>query len=186
MTNKTLPIRQLRGSIVAENRFVRVRLDDIEFNNKQSGTHFVIEEPSGGAVVVVRNQAQQYYLHEAFHYAAQRWFSEFIRGYAESNELLAAAAIRELAEEAGFAYSVTEAPQCIGYVFANATLLSNRVPVFMVCVESGDSTIPAEQNEGLRNGRFVNMQQLLGMIASGEIEDGFTLSAVSMILASDS
>ena len=180
------PISLRRAVKVAQNKYVQVFMDEVEFADGSRGTHLRIREPAGGAVVLVVNEHGQVYLHQAYHYAANAFGRETIRGFGETGETAEQAVMREFHEEAQFRAELTAPPDRIGQVQPNGTLLMSSIPVYVVRVRSAVSAAPRDVNEGLRDGKWYAMAEVKRAIASGEIRDGFTLSALALYEACQS
>ena len=177
------PITLRRAVKVAENKYVQVFMDEVEFADGRRGTHLRVREPAGGAVALVVDEHGQVYLHQAYHYAANAFGRETIRGFGESGESAEQAVLREFHEEAQFRAELVGSPERIGEVQPNNTLLMSSIPVYVVRVRSAVAAAPRDVNEGLHDGRWYTMAEVKRAIASGEIRDGFTLSALALYQA---
>lgn len=169
---------------VAGNQYVDVFMDEIEFSNGVAGTHLRVSEPRSGAVVMVEDMNQHFYLQSVFRYAANEVLLGFVRGYADLRERIDETVLRELKEEATFTFKVMDPPRCIGFVRPNTTILTSRIPVFHVKVRVfSDETAAMDQEERPEGGLWLNTSELLGAVADGRIEDGFTQAAVALAMA---
>lgn len=104
---------------------------------------------------------------------------EFPRGAIDAGESAVDAAARELLEETGWQASHVRE---LGLLHSNTSLIASAVAVCQVQI--------AEQQAAATDGEvdnllWVSRQELLTMIATGQITDGHTLSA-AMLLASES
>ena len=176
---KPRPVR-LAEHLVASNRYVSVYMDDVRFPNGRDGTHVRIVEPTGGAVILVANVAGDIYLHRCYHYAADQDFLEIVRGYGEPGEGLEQTVLRELDEEAGFEFTVSEGPILLGRVAPNSTVLAHIVPVYAIRVVQGAKRNPKDTEEAISDGAWYHVDEVSELVAKGEITDGFTLSALSL------
>jgi 8-oxo-dGTP pyrophosphatase MutT (NUDIX family) len=177
------PISLCQSARVAANQYVEVYMDDVVFAGGQAGTHVRIREPNAGAVVLVMNEQDQLYLHRAYHYAVNEFCLETIRGYGEDGESAQTTALRELSEEAGFQVRLVGAPEQLGVIYPNSTILMTRVAAFLVRVRTARPATPRDRNEGLRDGRWWTLDEVETAVAGGEIRDGFTLSALALLKA---
>ncbi|MDK1398173.1 NUDIX hydrolase [Pseudomonas protegens] len=105
---------------------------------------------------------------------------EFPRGAIDAGESACDAAARELLEETG--WQASEVRQ-LGLLHSNTSLIASAVAVCQVQI--------AEQQAAATDGEvdhvlWASRQELLAMIAAGQITDGHTLSAAMMLLASES
>lgn len=104
---------------------------------------------------------------------------EFPRGAIDAGESAVDAAARELLEETGWQASHVRE---LGLLHSNTSLIASAVAVCQVQIaEQQAATTDGEVDNLL----WVSRQELLTMIATGQITDGHTLSA-AMLLASES
>lgn len=172
------PIVCEQSNLVAVNEYVSVFMDDVVFPDGITGTHLRVDEPTGGAAVLVVDGNGRIYLHKVFRYATGQEHLEIIRGFGDSEDKsLMETAMRELQEECGFAFEVTEDPVELGYVYANSSLLSSRVLLVFVCVHPTRKKV-TDGMERPHGGSWVTVGELLTLVASGEMEDGFTMAAL--------
>ena len=179
---KSRPVR-LAENMVTSNRYVSVYMDDVRFPNGRDGTHVRIVEPTGGAVALVANVAGEIYLHRCYHYAADQEFLEIVRGYGEPGEGLEQTVLRELDEEAGFEFTVSEGPILLGRVAPNSTVLSHIVPVYAIRVDQRVTRSPKDNEESISDGAWYRADEVSDLVTNGDITDGFTLSALSFARA---
>jgi 8-oxo-dGTP pyrophosphatase MutT (NUDIX family) len=181
-TIKGAPIETVKVENIGGNTYVNVYMDTVRFKDGKEGTHLRVYEPGHGAVVVVVDQSGRLYIHEVFHYSANAFCLEFIRGYGEPREIAKKTAIRELEEEATFEYSIKGAPTLVGYVRPNTTILMSRIPIYLVrVVLHGEEKLPKDKIESPRRGCWKTMTEIEADIKDGKIEDAFTLSAYVLI-----
>ncbi|MDF9779289.1 NUDIX hydrolase [Pseudomonas baetica] len=102
---------------------------------------------------------------------------EFPRGAIDAGESACCAGARELLEETGWqALEIKE----LGVLHSNTSLIASSVAVCLASL----STKSAEETDGeLDNIFFVTRQELMSLIATGQITDGHTLSAAMMMFA---
>lgn len=167
---------------VAENDFVAVNMDRLEFPGGAHRTHLKVTPKNGnGVVVVVLNQDNQLYVHKAYHYAADTIQTEFIRGFSDPNEADTESALRELKEEIAAEYDVMEMPKKLGVLLPDSTLLNSEVSAFLVKVKiKSMKAFQSDTEEALAMGEFVTQDELRKRIAAGQIQDGFTLAAFTL------
>ena len=99
------PWRVLRTREIYKNPWIRVREDEVLRPDGEPGIYSVVEfQPAVGIVALTEDE--QVYLVGQYRYPTGTYSWEFISGYCEPGENLAAAARRELSEEAGLAATV--------------------------------------------------------------------------------
>ena len=144
---------------------------------KDGPYHYVREaSSSNGAVVLVKSSAG--FVFVKVHRRANRGvFIEAPRGYGEEGETARQCAARELEEETGF--KVNEARFLeLGRVQPNSAILASTVSVFFVDV---GQELPVSTTDGEVQSRVVIPEaQIKTAICSGQLIDGFTLSAFAL------
>jgi len=170
---------------VAENRFIKVNMDILEFAKGVEGTHIKVSpQNDGGVVLFVKNQNNNIYLHHAYHYASDDVFLELIRGFQDADEDSMTSAKRELEEEISYNYEIVSEPIFLGKIYPDTTILNSYASLYTIEIESKDK-LPQHQDtmEALGNGAFYPLDELNKLIAKGEITDGYTLSAYAILKA---
>ena len=171
----THEIRRLQEVVAYKNSFVTVFDDKVEFPTGRNGNYLRITPATpGDPVVVLAERRGLIGLVRSFRYpiAAAQW--ALPRGFALGTDI-DASALAELREELG----VTKAElRLLGYVTPDSGLLSTRVAIIAARVlESTDSF---EDKEEIEANMWVTRDRISEMILTGEIEDGFTLSALTL------
>ena len=128
-----------------------------------------------GAVVAVAVKNGKYILLRQYRHALRDFQLSFPRGFGEQDISPEENVSKELLEEIGA--SVISA-QHIGQVVADSGILGTKADVFY-CEISG--YIPDSSAEGIVEIMEVSPNELDKMIALGEISDGLTLSAYSLL-----
>jgi 8-oxo-dGTP pyrophosphatase MutT (NUDIX family) len=150
-----------------------VDLDDVTLPDGRGFEHHVIRVRTHVAGVVVTDADDRVLLLYRHRFITDRWGWEIPAGAAEAGEDLAAAALRELAEETGF-------------VCATATLLtrfatSNGLTdqeFFLFRASRPLSQRPVLSKEESTTIQWHTRTELETMLANGEIHDGATMLAV--------
>lgn len=160
--------------IVYENPWFRV---------VRQGRYHFIDEPAArnGAVIVARRGDALVLLEQRRPSQGGAATLEVPRGYGEAGETAAQCAAREFAEETGLIMPA-EAFHLIGHVRPNTGILSSRIAAFYADASAAPLGARDDEAEALR---LAPLAGLDAMIASGEIEDGFTLAALSLWRASE-
>lgn len=162
-------------SVVYENPWFRVRKD---------GPWHWIEQPGavdGRSAVVVALCGDRFVFELNLRRALGKSLVEFPRGGANDGEGAEACALRELAEETGFR-PLPGTLRKLGCVHPDGGLLSSSVSVFLVEVERTEAETDGEASSIFELSR----SEILSAVVSGQITDGFTLSALALLWASES
>lgn len=150
---------------------------------KDGNYHYIREAGSGsGAAVFARRKDQILLLRMKRPVQGDGYTIEIPRGYAEPSESALDCARRELREETGFDLCPT-AFHLIGHVQPNSGLLATRVALFLADIKADDT--PGPHDNEAHAIFYTQMNDLKKMVADGQIEDGFTLSALACLLVRD-
>jgi len=155
-------IRRIRENVVYRNGFAALYDDPVVFPDGTEGSYLRIVESDGDPGVAV------------LAVCADRGVP---RGFAHGGDP-AATARDELTEELG---REPDSLIPIGAVTPNSGLLASRVEVFLAHYAT-PASVPQDTRE-VAAVRWIAMSDLAGEIASGAIQDAFTLSAVTCALA---
>lgn len=172
-------IERTRERVAYENPFVVVYDDEVVFPDGHRGTYIRVT-PRGdglGVVIVPRRRdadGTTYGLVRTFRYPVGRHEWGFPRGFAQGADVEATARA-ELAEEMG---ATASAWTLLGYVTPDSGLQSTRVAALVADIATiGSPTDVREVSET----RWVGLDELRTMVASGETEDGFTMAALLLL-----
>jgi ADP-ribose pyrophosphatase len=171
--------RPARFGIVFEDEYLVVVRDLVRFPSGQSGSYVRIFEKSAldgpSGVVIVPMRDGRVLLRRVFRHATRAWELECPRGFREHGQTLDAAVIMEVDQELGLPMTrVTP----LGSIAPNTGLFAGIAEAY--CVELGPG-VPhprPEAQEAFGPIEEVTASELAGRIASGQIRDGFTLSAL--------
>jgi 8-oxo-dGTP pyrophosphatase MutT (NUDIX family) len=172
------PIRMVREREVFGNRFVTVYDDDVLLPGDRAGRFLRIVEAGGcpGAAILASCR-DQYALVQQYRYPLGSWEWAIPRGFAHGDDPRESA-LAELREEiGGEPDELTE----LGIVSSNSGLLAGRVHLFHARYAEAIAD-PADKDE-VSAVRWVDLPALLAEIASGELIDSFTLSAITLAAA---
>lgn len=171
-------IKRTREVLKFENVFVRLDDDEVVFANGMPGTYLRIEPAADVPGVVVVPVAQGHVaLVRVYRYAVGRWQWELPRGFGQDPDPLVTARA-ELREEIG----AEDADLVhLGRVAPDSGVQAARVEVFLAelpePVDAPTDTLEVDQVA------WVAIDDLFERVAAGEIEDGFTLSALMLARA---
>lgn len=172
--------------VVYEDRYVLVVRDKVRFPNGAVGSYLRIFERPGldGApgAVMVPVSAGQILMVRVFRHATRRWELELPRGFRESGDSPEETVARELVEELGVE---VEGVEKLGEVTPNTGLMASVIPVYLVQVSTHQLREPHDPREAISGGIALSASEVLSKIRSGEIRDGFSLSAFMLASASN-
>jgi ADP-ribose pyrophosphatase len=138
----------------------------------------VIPARMGTPVVVVTMSRQgEFVLLRQFRHAIRRYQLAFPRGFGENGLSARENAMKELLEELNA--EVVGDMVLLGSVCPDSGLTSAEADVFLCVV---DSFAPSH-DEGIVGARVLSGVDLWEMVRKGEVDDGFTLSALAMLEA---
>lgn len=155
------------------------------FHVLKEGNFHIIEENTGGEGAVVLPFVGEKLLLLEMRRPSQNMelTLEVPRGFGNAGEDSLSAARRELKEETGFDL-VAERFERIGYVRPNTGILRSRIAIYAVQIDADHPRLNAdEEADGMR---LVALSDLPAALADGQIEDGFTLSALMLYQAKKS
>lgn len=180
------PICVLEVKEIVKNKYVTVYFDKIRFSNGTEGTHLRVDEPTNGCVVIVLDEYKRIYIHKVYHYSANSFCLEFVRGYGEPGEIAKETAIRELTEEGNFKFRLLEEPTLLGHIRPNSTILMSRIAVYLVKVAITKERVkPIDDVEMPCDGNWITRNNLEKLIKDGKIEDSFSLAAYVLAKSKD-
>jgi len=131
-----------------------------------------------GVVVVPLLPDRRFILLKTFRPNVRSWSLEFPRGGKDPGTSLLSMLKKELSEEMGA--RILEDPVRIGEVFPDSGFLASRVEIYRAKVEI--TGIGAhEATEAIKSLVFVSKEKLDDLVKSGEIKDGYTLSALALL-----
>lgn len=156
--------------IVYENPWFRVIRD--------GAMHYVANTASPAGAAILPLQGGDIVLLEMLR-AAQGGEAtlEIPRGYAEAGETALQCARRELREETGYDLP-PGAFRLLGHVRPDTGILTARVAVFEARIDP--EARPGPHDDEAHAIRRVRLADLPRLIVAGEVEDGFTLSALAL------
>jgi 8-oxo-dGTP pyrophosphatase MutT (NUDIX family) len=171
-------IRRIRENVVYRNGFAALYDDPVVFPDGTEGSYLRIVESDGDpGVAVLAVCADRVALVLTYRYPVSALEWGVPRGFAHGGDP-AATARDELTEELG---REPDSLIPIGAVTPNSGLLASRVEVFLAHYAT-PASVPQDTRE-VAAVRWIAMSDLAGEIASGAIQDAFTLSAVTCALA---
>lgn len=165
-----------------EDPFVAVNVDAVRFPDGRVGTYARVRSGTGrGAVAIVRRQTRgqvEIALVRQHRYPIDAVTWELPRGTTTEDTL--GGLRREIAEEIGAA---VHRARRIGRLHPDTGLLTTEVDVYDVRVSTGAPRTHVEAETGLAL-HWVEMGQLSGMIAGGQVTCAMTLASLAVLRAS--
>ncbi len=168
----------ISSRIVYENRWMRVREDQIRRANGAKGLYGVVEKPD--FVVVVPIEDDSVYLVEQYRYPVSGRYWEFPQGSWEREKIepqeLANA---ELKEETGLR---AEAMQEIGTLYEAYGHSNQQYHVFIARGLRQENADLDEEEQGLVSKKF-KISEFVKMIRDNEIRDSTTIAVYGLMMA---
>lgn len=137
----------------------------------------IIKQNSDNAVVIIPIYQGKFVLLNQFRHSMRDYQLCFPRGFGEPNLSINENAIKELREELGvnvLSFSV------IGKVIADSGLCGEKVNICLCKITKPKLMY---NYEGINNIKITNTEELVSLINSEKINDGYTLSAFSLYIA---
>ena len=173
----TADITTIGTSIVYQNRWMRVREDDILRSDGSTGLYGVVEKPDYAVIVALEDR--RVHLVEQYRYPVKGRYWELPQGswedapHAEPIEVARA----ELREDTGLAAD-TVVP--VGYLFQAYGYSNQGFHVFLATGLRREGTARDPEELDLVSRAF-DVSEVLRMIANGNIKDVTTVAAMSVL-----
>ena len=170
------PWKILSSKTVYENPWIRVREDAVINPDGNNGIYGVIESKDS-VIVGALNEKNELYLIYSFSYPAQSWQWELPGGGGDGENVFEASK-RELAEETGIVantwHKLATTRVCDGLMTERMHTLVARDIEFQPKPISDDSN-------SIAKGEFVSLDKVREMVASGEIDESQSITALYLI-----
>jgi 8-oxo-dGTP pyrophosphatase MutT (NUDIX family) len=167
------PITTVSSRIAYQNPWLTIREDKTLRNGNQEGIYGVVET-NDSVVVCAVNEHQEVYIVYGYSYPTDTW-SWQIPGGGSDREPPLEAAKRELLEETGIEAKQFEQ---LGNLIVSCGLLTERMAVVLARELTMGERIEADDADTISKGKFVSLQEIQDMIASGDICDSQSVSAI--------
>jgi ADP-ribose pyrophosphatase len=165
------PFKKVGSRTVYEGRVINVRVDTIEYKEKQ--INWEIVEMGNAVVIVPVIEPDTFILLYQYRYTAQKFIWEFPAGRAEAGESLEVCAQRELAEECG--YRAQRLKQSLSY-YPSPGVITEKMYLYFA-FDLYEQTDALQDEDEIIETRVINRRQLDQMIRSGQIQDAKTILA---------
>ena len=172
-------IKQLSKKIVYENKWMKVREDEVEFSNGKKGIYGVVDKPDFAMVIPFENNG--FYLVKQYRYPVEESYWEFPQGsYEEDGDIKPTdLAKNELREETGLS---TNKMKEIGFLYEAYGFSNQGFHIFLATdLEQGNQEL--EDSEGGMEVKFFSLEEFEEIIIDGEITDAPTISAYGLMKA---
>lgn len=168
------PWKKVSTKIVYENPWFRVREDQVEKPGNRIGVYGVVETPPS-VFIVALNEREEVYLIGLFRYPTGKYGLEIPAGNSENEEPLLAAK-KELLEETGL-----EANEWVELgKFHPWNGISAELSYVFLARNLKETGKDLDPNEGILEVRKIAFAEVFNMIKSGEINDGQSISALTL------
>lgn len=162
--------------VVYESPYHLMVVDLVDGGNKKYYTYErVLQQNSGAAVVLPFTPDNKIVLLRQFRHALREEQWGLPRGFGRKGYTAEGNARKEAGEEIG---ADDAAPTLLGEVVADSGLEGVKVKVFIFEIKD---YVTAYGNEGIVEAVAFSVPEIYQMIEKGEINDGFTLSALSLV-----
>lgn len=170
-------IKQLSSRIVYENKWMKVREDEVEFPNGNKGIYGVIDKPDFALIIPLANQT--FYLVRPYRYPVEHAYWEFPQGSYEEDPNInpKELARNELREETGLVAKYIEK---IGYQYEAYGFSSQGFHIFLARdFEQKERSLEATE-EGMEVRQF-SISEFEKLVKDGEVRDAPTVSAYGLL-----
>jgi ADP-ribose pyrophosphatase len=148
---------------------------------KNGKYHFMREKNSNQSAVVLVESDGCYLFVNQYRHSLGKEMLELPRGSAKDNETSAQCAMREVLEESGILLKSEDIIK-IGTVCPNSGVMASEVSVFFAKTSRSKAEF-TPYSDGIKNVILIPKDKVLGMIASHEIKDAFSISALMLFYA---
>lgn len=179
LNERNLPSIWATVGVVFRDQYITVLRDAVRFVDGSLGT-YIRRVPSAGdapGVVILPVYETKVVLANHFRHATRSWHLEVPRGFGTPGSTPEADALRELKEEiSGRCRTLIS----MGTAYPDTGIDATSVEVFFADL---DALGAVDTDEGIERLLMVTVEKLELMMASGEIDDGYTLSAFALAKA---
>ncbi|MEM4733566.1 MAG: NUDIX hydrolase [Candidatus Bathyarchaeia archaeon] len=179
MTSRTShnKIQKLEERLVYSNPWIKLFFDHVRFPDGREGYYNrIIESEGRHGVAVLPFRRQSIGLVRQFRYPIGQELWEIPRGFGDSNDSRHDA-LRELEEETGIKIELERLVE-LGPIYPNSGILASQVLLFAADCEDVPELPKSPKGHEITEFRWIQKEEVLSGIASGEITDAFTLCAV--------
>ncbi|MFJ5768770.1 NUDIX hydrolase [Psychrobacillus sp. NPDC093180] len=169
--------KTLNANYVYKTAFGNLRKDTCELPDGQIIEEYYVNEYADWVNAIVLTKEKQIVLVKQYRYAAQDFFLEIPAGKPEEDEAYEHAILREVKEETGFISE--KQPILLGEFYVNPATQTNKVVSFLIVDAHKAFDQELDPTEFI-DVQLVDLNDMETMIATGEINQLFTVSAYYM------
>ncbi len=164
--------KRLNRQVIYQSHYVNLFVDQVRFpNGVVINQHHLLDFERGAVMAIVQDQAGKYLMVNQCRYTTGRSEWEFPAGAMEDGEEVIQAARREILEETG--YQVRD--PVVLYSFNPMVGLANKVNHVVRC--QADGSPGSYDTQEISAVAWFKEEQICAMIRSGEMKDGYCLTA---------
>ncbi len=170
------------SQIIYEDKWLKVHKDI--FVSDENKKEYTLVDRKNSVVVIPLTHDNKTILQQQFRMAVLKPFWEFPMGGVESSQTIEEAARRELEEETNIK---PESFEHIGGFYPIPGLTSQYADVFVTHVSADqlDNLLAKDDTEGIMDYMLLPVKEVISMVGSGEIIEGFTLMALMKLIGSE-
>lgn len=169
------PWKKLSEKVVYQNRWIKVREDQVVTPSGSDGIYSVIES-NDSVVVIAMNDNNEIYIIKNFRYPHNAWMWILPGGGGDQQHALEASK-RELEEETGI---VAKQWHKLGTISVCDGLMTEKQTVYLAR-KLAYKQKHKDADEPIADSKFVSLEALDRMIATGEFVDGQAISALYLL-----
>jgi 8-oxo-dGTP pyrophosphatase MutT (NUDIX family) len=173
-----MTIKTISSRVVYQNRWMKLREDQIERADGSSGIYAVVEKAPAAIIIPIEDDSL--YMVEQFRYSIGQRFLEFPQGAWELDPTAAPEALArgELREETGLE---AEHIQNLGHIFIGYGMANQGMHVFRATgLKQGTANLELEEQDLIV--KKVLIADFENMVRSGIVKDGCSISAWALHL----